>query len=132
MTSAAPLGALDLLAVAVAVGATAIEAIADQQLRAHIRERSGHEEILAAGLWKYSRHPNYFGENAFWWGLALFGLAAGPELWTCAGALAMTAMFVFVSVPLLDERSAARRPGYRDHMRRVSAIVPLPPRRVES
>jgi steroid 5-alpha reductase family enzyme len=128
MTSPAPLGLLDLVAFAVAVGATLIEAIADEQLRAHIKQRRSHEEILATGLWAYSRHPNYFGENSFWWGLALFGLAAEPHLWSMAGAIAMTIMFVFVSVPLLDERSALRRPGYREHMKRVSAIVPLPSR----
>ncbi len=128
MTSPAPLGLLDFLAFVVAVGATVIEAVADEQLRAHVRQRRSHEEILATGLWAYSRHPNYFGENSFWWGLALFGLAAEPHLWSIAGAVAMTAMFVFVSVPLLDERSAARRPGYREHMKRVSAIVPLPSR----
>jgi steroid 5-alpha reductase family enzyme len=129
MTSPAPLGLLDLAAFVVAVGATVVEAVADQQLRAWLDNRTSHEEILQAGLWKYSRHPNYFGENSFWWGLALFGLAADPHWWSVAGATAMTAMFVFVSVPLLDERSAARRPGYREHMKRVSALVPMPPRR---
>lgn len=127
MTSTAPFGLLDVIAFAVAFGATMIEAIADQQLRGYLDRRTSHEEILATGLWRYSRHPNYFGENSFWWGLALFGLAADPEWWSVAGALAMTAMFVFVSIPLLDERSAARRPGYREHMKRVSALVPLPP-----
>ncbi len=128
MVSTAPLGLLDLVAFAVATGATIIEAVADQQLRGYLAARHSHEEILADGLWKYSRHPNYFGENSFWWGLALFGLAADPHVWSVAGATAMTAMFHFVSVPLLDERSAARRPGYREHMRRVSALIPMPPR----
>jgi steroid 5-alpha reductase family enzyme len=128
MVSAAPLGALDIVAFFVAVGATIVEAVSDQQLRSYVLRRRTHEEILASGLWKYSRHPNYFGESAFWWGLALFGLAAAPHVWSVAGALAITLMFVFVSVPLLDERSAARRPGYRDHMKRVSALVPMPPR----
>jgi steroid 5-alpha reductase family enzyme len=128
MVSQAPLGPLDFVAFAVAVAATIVEAAADRQLRGHLRRRASHEEILAAGLWKYSRHPNYFGENSFWWGLALFGLAADPHVWSVAGAVAMTAMFVFVSVPLLDERNAARKPGYREHMKRVSALIPLPPR----
>jgi len=128
MTSPAPLGLLDFVAFTVAVSATFIEGVADQQLRHYLDRRSSHEEILATGLWKYSRHPNYFGECSLWWGLALFGLAADPHIWSVAGAIAMTAMFVFVSIPLLDERSAARRPGYREHMRRVSALLPLPPR----
>lgn len=128
MVSPAPLGLLDLIAFAVAVGATLVEGVSDQQLRSYLDRRRSHEEILATGLWKYSRHPNYFGENMLWWGLAMFGLAADPHWWSVAGAVAMTSMFVFVSIPLLDERSAARRPGYREHMKRVSAMVPLPPR----
>jgi steroid 5-alpha reductase family enzyme len=128
MVSPAPLGLLDLAGFVVAVGATVVEGLADQQLRHYLDRRSSHEEILASGLWKYSRHPNYFGENMLWWGLALFGLAADPHWWSVAGAVAITVMFVFVSIPLLDERSAARRPGYREHMRRVSALVPMPQR----
>lgn len=132
MVSPAPVGLLDLVAFAVAIGAVVIETVADQQLRRYLDRRTSHEEILATGLWKYSRHPNYFGEMSLWWGLALFGLAADPHSWTIAGALAMTLMFVFVSVPLLDERSAGRRPGYREHMKRVSALIPLPPRSAAS
>lgn len=132
VSSQAPVGVLDILAFLVAVGATIIEAVADQQLRTHVALRRSFEEILDTGLWKYSRHPNYFGELSFWWGLALFGLAADPHAWSVAGALAMMLMFVFVSVPLLDERSAARRPGYRDHMKRVSALIPMPPRAAAS
>lgn len=129
MVSSAPFGLLDLVALIVTFGAIVIEAVSDQQLRAWIDNRKNHEEILATGLWKYSRHPNYFGENSFWWGLALSGFAAqAPWWWAGGGATAMTLMFVFVSVPLLDDRSAARRPGYREHMKRVSALVPWFPR----
>ncbi|MFX4952353.1 DUF1295 domain-containing protein, partial [Acinetobacter baumannii] len=81
------------------------------------------------GLWGWSRHPNYFGELSFWWGLMLFGFAAAPSQWPwlVPGALAMTAMFVFASIPLMDQRSVERRPAYAEYMRRVSALVPLPP-----
>lgn len=123
-----PLGFLDFAAFAVGAGATVVEAVADEQLRRHVRERRDHGEILASGLWKYSRHPNYFGENSFWWGIALFGVAVGPAWWSLAGAVAMTALFVFVSVPLLDRRSLERRPGYREHMERVPGLLPRLPR----
>ncbi|MDP9140095.1 MAG: hypothetical protein M3O62_04790, partial [Pseudomonadota bacterium] len=60
----------------------------------------------------------------------LFGLAAAPDQWwwITPGALGMTAMFVFASIPFMDQRSLERRPEYADYMRRVSALVPLPPR----
>lgn len=125
----APLGALDLLAVIVTFGAVTIEMIADLQLHGFIaRKQPG--SFIRSGLWAWSRHPNYFGETSFWWGLMLFGLAAAPDQWwwIAPGALAMTAMFVFVSIPFMDERSLERRPAYAEHMRKVSALIPLPPR----
>jgi len=102
--------------------------VADEQLRAFRKERR-EGEILARGLWAFSRHPNYFGEVSFWWGLFLFALAADPGAWwSGVGAAAITALFVFASIPLLDRRSAARRPAYAEHMKRVSALVPWFPR----
>lgn len=126
-----PLGLLDLAAAGVTLGAIVIETVADLQLHAFIARRRG-GEFIRNGLWSWSRHPNYFGELTFWWGLMLFGLVAAPETWwwVVPGALAMSAMFWFASIPLMDERSVARRPAYADYMRDVSSLVPLPPRRV--
>jgi len=126
----APLGWLDALAVVVTFGAIAIETIADLQLHAFIKQRQP-GTFITSGLWGWSRHPNYFGEVSFWWGLMLFGLAAAPDQWwwIVPGALCMTAMFAFASIPLMDKRSAERRPAYAEHMRRVSALVPWPPKR---
>ena len=125
----APLGALDALAFLVTLGAIAIESVADLQLRAFLARRQA--GFITQGLWAWSRHPNYFGELSFWWGLMLFGIAAAPAqwFWIVPGALAMTAMFVFASIPLMDRRNVERRPGYDAHMRRVPALLPRPPRR---
>ena len=124
-----PLGWLDIVALIVTLGAIGIETIADLQLHAFIAHRKG-GDFIKSGLWSWSRHPNYFGELSFWWGLMLFGLAAAPAQWwwIIPGALAMTAMFKFASVPLMDTRSVERRPAYAEHMRKVSAIFPLPPK----
>lgn len=126
----APLGALDALAAVVTFGAVMIEMIADLQLHAFIAQRKP-GSFITTGLWAWSRHPNYFGELSFWWGLMLFGLTAAPGEWPwlIPGAIAMTLMFKFASVPLMDQRSIARRPAYAAHMRRVSALLPLPPRK---
>jgi steroid 5-alpha reductase family enzyme len=121
-----PLGPLDVVAALVMVVAVATEAVADRQLRSFAGDPANRGRILDRGLWRYSRHPNYLGEIAFWWGLWLFGLAAAPGWWwTVAGPLAMVLLFVFVSVPLMDRRSVQRRPAYADHMRRVPALLPL-------
>ncbi len=104
-----PLGLLDALAAAVTAGAVALEAAADRQLARFLRT-AGRTDVLETGLWALSRHPNYFGEVSFWWGLWLFGLAADPSWWwTVAGPLAMTALFLGVSVPMMDRHLAARR-----------------------
>ena len=126
-----PLGWLDAVVALVLLTAILIEGVADQQLRA-FRRRSDRrpEEILDSGLWATSRHPNYFGELLFWWGLFLLGLAAAPAAWwTGAGALGMTGLFVFISIPLIDRRMLARRPAYGERMRRVSALIPRYSRR---
>ena len=126
---ASPLSWIDLVALIVTAGAITIETVADEQLVAFAKgKRPG--EIIKTGLWAYSRHPNYFGELSFWWGLYLFGVAANPGyLWTIAGPLMMTAMFVGVSIPWMDRRSAERRPAYADHMKKVNGLVPWFPKK---
>jgi steroid 5-alpha reductase family enzyme len=120
-----PLGPLDVLAGVVTAGAILIEALADRQLRRFARDPANRGRILGSGLWRYSRHPNYLGEIGFWWGLWLFGLAAAPAWWwSVAGPLAMVLLFAFVSVPMMDRRSVARRPAYAEHMRDVPALLP--------
>jgi len=122
-----PWGTLDWLGVALTAGAIAIETVADEQLR-RFRRSEPPGQICEDGLWAYSRHPNYLGELGFWWGLWLFALAAHPGwAWTVIGPIAMTLMFMLASIPMLEERSLARRPGYAEHMRRVSRLLPWPP-----
>jgi steroid 5-alpha reductase family enzyme len=125
----APMGWVDLLAAAVAGTAIAIETLADLQLH-RFRATATPGSTLASGLWAYSRHPNYFGEALFWWGLWLFGVAAGATAWwAAAGAAAITAMLFFVSIPMIDQRMRASRPDYAERVARVSALVPWFPRR---
>jgi len=126
---ARPLGPLDAIAALVTAGAIALETIADEQLRKYnLAKQPG--DICDVGLWAWLRHPNYLGEMLFWWGLWLFGVAANTSwYWTVIGPIAITAMFLFVSIPMLDQRSLARRPGYADFMKRVPALLPRRPTR---
>jgi steroid 5-alpha reductase family enzyme len=120
-----PFGVLDVLAVVVTAGAILIEAVADLQLRRFAADPAHRGQILDSGLWRYSRHPNYLGEIGFWWGLWLFGLAAAPGWWwSVAGPALMVLLFALVSVPMMDRRSAERRPAYARHMREVPALLP--------
>ena len=120
-----PIGALDLLACTVTAGAIALEAVADQQLRRFRLSQPSAEAILETGVWAWCRHPNYLGEIGFWWGLFLFAPAAQPKAWWMgAGALAITLLFRFASLKLIDDRMLARRPAYRARMQRVPALLP--------
>jgi steroid 5-alpha reductase family enzyme len=126
---------LDLLGAAGALTAVAIEFAADRQLRAYRASdeyRAG--GTCRTGLWKYSRHPNYFGEVLFWLSMVPFAIAAGffgtqPVL-VLAGPVAMAAFFRFSSW-LMDKRSLERRPEYKVVMNEVSAMVPWWPRSQE-
>jgi len=120
-----PWGLLDSLAACVTAAAILCEQTADRQLLRFRRAGPAPEAILATGLWARSRHPNYLGEMGFWWGLALFGLAAVPEWWwAAAGALAISLMFRAVSLPLIESRMCERRPGYAEHQGRVPMVLP--------
>jgi steroid 5-alpha reductase family enzyme len=122
----ASFGAFDGLALALGLAAVSLELVADEQLHAFARTKQP-GEIMDQGLWRLSRHPNYLGEIGFWVSLWLFGLAAAPAFWwTGVGALSMIAMFVFASIPLLDERSRERRPGFAEYEARTPALLPWP------
>jgi steroid 5-alpha reductase family enzyme len=108
------------------------EWIADRQLTRFRREGRSDGAVLDRGLWRYSRHPNYFGEAVLWWGLWLVAVGAGGA-WTVYAPLLMTWLLIRVSgVPLLEKRLGETRPGYADYQRRTSAFVPWPPRRSAS
>lgn len=104
------------------------EATGDWQLWQFRRSSSGGQAVMDRGLWRYTRHPNYFGDACVWWGLWLIGLRAGAW-WTAVGPLVMTTLLVRVSGKELLERDLKRRrPGYAEYVRRTSGFVPLPPR----
>jgi len=121
-------GLLDVLALAVTTAGIAIEAISDRQLRQFLRSRRDSSAVLDAGLWRLSRHPNYFGEITFWWGLWLFGIAANPGWgWSVVGPLSITLLFILVSIPWMDRRMLSRHPAWAARMA-TSALVPWPRR----
>ena len=122
----------DSLGVAVAAGGLACEAVADAQLARFRREPGSRERVMDLGLWRYSRHPNYFGELCLWWGVALMGLSGGgwAHAWCLSSPLLMTLLLLRVSgVTLLEKDIGDRRPAYRDYVARTSAFIPWPPRR---
>lgn len=135
MASAAPLTALDAVGIAVAVFGIAFEAVADAQMARFKADPAQRGQVMDRGVWRYSRHPNYFGETCIWWGLWLVALAGAgwAGAWSVASPLLMTVLLLKVSgVSLLEKDIVERRPAYRDYIARTNAFVPGRPRRAGS
>jgi steroid 5-alpha reductase family enzyme len=129
-TGTRPLGWLDAFAALVTLAGVGFEYFADNTLRRFRLSNPPPDAICETGLWAWSRHPNYLGEMLFWIGLALFSLAAAGFVWWCwIGAAAMVALFLSSSIPMKETRMLARRPAYAERQRRVSLLLPRPPRR---
>jgi len=116
----------------VAVWAVGIffEAVGDWQLSRFRHDPDSRGKVLDTGLWRYTRHPNYFGDACVWWGLSLLAFDAWPGIITILSPLAMSGLLAKgTGKPLLEKDMASRRPGYVDYVRRTSGFVPLPPRK---
>lgn len=108
----------------------AFEAIGDAQLTAFKADPDSKGQVMDRGLWHYTRHPNYFGDFAVWWGLWLIALTAGETWWTAIGPIVMSVLLIRVSGKgLLEKDIGSRRPGYAEYIKRTSGFFPLPPRR---
>lgn len=105
------------------------EAIGDAQLAAFKRDPTSKGQVMDRGLWRYTRHPNYFGDALLWWGVWLIAVGSGAAWWTLIGPGLMTFLLVRVSgIAMLESDMAERRPGYAEYIRRTSAFLPRPPR----
>ena len=106
------------------------ETVGDAQLARFKAVPANEGHVLDSGLWRYTRHPNYFGDFCVWWGLFLVAAALGAPWWTGVGPVLMSVLLVRVSGVALLERSLSRRkPGYEEYVRRTSAFFPRPPQR---
>lgn len=128
----APPGPLDYLGVALWLIGMVFEVVGDFQLSRFLKDKRSETAVLDTGLWRYTRHPNYFGEAVLWWGFYLLALSAGAW-WTIIAPLLMTFLLLRVSgVAMLEKDIAGRRPAYRDYIRKTNAFFPGKPRKLKS
>ena len=119
---------LDSIGAVIAAVGFVFEAVGDQQLASFKGDAANKGKVMDSGLWRYSRHPNYFGEFCVWWGFWLLALAPGGW-WSIASPLVMTGLLFKVSgVALLEKDIGERRPKYRDYVRRTPAFFPWFPK----
>ncbi len=129
MASHVPLNALDYAGFGLWLVGMCFEAGGDAQLTRFKSNPENQGKVMNAGLWRYTRHPNYFGNACIWWGFGLIALAAG-SWWPLFSPLLMTFLLLKVSgVTLLEQDIGERRPGYADYMTRTSAFFPWPPKK---
>ena len=132
--SAAPAapGALAIAGAALWLVGIVFEAVGDAQLNAFRANPANKGKVLDTGLWRYTRHPNYFGDACVWWGIWLAAADAGP--WVALASMIGPVFLTFTLTkwsgkPLLEKDMAERRPGYREYVERTSGFVPWWPKR---
>jgi steroid 5-alpha reductase family enzyme len=121
---------LDYLGIAVVIFGALFETIGDWQLSRFKADPNNKGRVMDQGLWRYTRHPNYFGECCVWWGFYLMALSTNGW-WTIVGPLVMTGLLLKVSgVALLEKTIAKRRPDYVEYIKRTNAFIPGPQKNI--
>jgi steroid 5-alpha reductase family enzyme len=132
MDGTAGLGLLDAVGAGLWAVGLLFEAVGDYQLARFKADSANAGTVMNRGLWRFTRHPNYFGDFLVWWGLYLVAVA-GSAWWTAFGPLLMTVLLMKVSgAGLLEKTIGNRRPGYAAYVASTNAFFPGPPRKPSS
>ena len=129
MLERAPAGPLTVIGAVLWLGGFVFESVGDWQLARFKADPAHKGMIMDRGLWRYTRHPNYFGDFCMWWGLFLISLGSWVEVVTIVGPLLMTFLLTRGSGKALTEKRMADRPKYADYIARTSGFFPRPPKR---
>ncbi len=105
----------------VCIASATIQLIADKQIHEFRAANPG--QVCNVGLWKHGRHPNYFGEIQFWWGIWIIYASLGGIDWLIAGPIAMTALFLGISIPLMEKRQLQNKPGYAEYRKKTRILI---------
>jgi len=123
------IGAVAILGVVLWLIGMFFEAVGDAQLARFKRNPDSAGTVMSTGLWRYTRHPNYFGDACVWWGIGLVAAETGAGAWGLLGSAVMTFLLRRVSgVTMLEKTIGRRRAGYDEYIRTTSAFIPRPPR----
>ncbi len=119
-----------LIGTAIILLGTLLEFFADMQMHFFRKNNTDRDRVNDSGLWKYSRHPNYFGEISVWFGVFIFMLSADISKWYLViGAVLMFCLFNFVSIPLMEKRQKSKRQAYEEYQQTTSKLLLLPPKK---
>ena len=131
LAGADTLGPVAIVGTAIAVIGIAFETIGDMQLKAFRSNPDSKGKVLDSGLWKYTRHPNYFGDFCAWWGIWLVASQTGWPVWVAVvGPLFLSfTLMKWSGAPLLEKSLKQNRPDYVDYIERTSGFFPMPPKK---
>ena len=101
------------------------ELLADNQMHRFKADPANKGKFINVGIWRYSRHPNYLGETLFWWGLYLAAYSTGLPDFYIAGPIAITLLFIGISIPMMEKRLLENYPDYSEYKKKTSAFIPL-------
>ena len=111
----------------IALAGITIEALSDKQLKAFKKDTLNNGKVMSLGLWNYSRHPNYFGNSLFWWGISIYSLSLTFELIVLVSPIIMTYFLLKVSgVSMLESQIKHTKDGYKEYIDTTSAFIILP------
>lgn len=120
---------LDIVGIVIWILGFYFESKGDSQLKEFVSNPANKGKIMDQGLWKYSRHPNYFGEVTQWWGIFFMSLSLPLGVLTIIGPLTITSLILFVSgIPLLEKKREGR-PDWEEYKKKTSVFIPLPPKK---
>ena len=130
LSDATALGPIAWLGAAVCLSGIVFESVGDFQLVAFKANPANAGKVLQSGLWRYTRHPNYFGDACVWWGLWLVAVDGGVGLWSMPGPILITVLLTrWSGVPTVEGRMKRKRPEYAAYVERTSSFIPLPPKK---
>ncbi len=130
MTDGAKVGAVGYVGIALWAIGVLFESVGDIQLARFKSDSANAGKVMDKGLWKFTRHPNYFGDACAWWGIAIVAAESRIGLFGIIGALVMnTLLLKYSGVPILEKSINKRRPGYEEYQRRTSSFIPRMPKK---
>ena len=127
------IGVIAIIGIALWLVGMFFETVGDLQLKAFKKNPDSKGKVMNTGLWRYTRHPNYFGDACVWWGIGLVAAETGAGAWGLIGSAVMTFLLRRVSgVTFLEKTMAKRRPGYTEYVATTSPFIPRPPKQAKA
>ncbi|MCX6383482.1 MAG: DUF1295 domain-containing protein [Actinobacteria bacterium] len=124
IVSKGSLNILTILGFTISIASVFIQAVSDFQMDLFKKNKPFSNEFIDRGLWRYCRHPNYFAEVLFWWGIWILQMGINPKIWmTIIGPIVVTTLFIFISIPMMEKHILSSKPSYSVYQRQVAMFI---------